>query len=352
MNLRPWILSALTCGALSGGCNLLLGLEEAQVRDGGDAGASSGGGSSGGSSGSGGSSPGEGVARYVDGTCGSDVALDEETITSCVYRVSCDPLYPVFSISECIAYDEQGRTPFERCAVNATSCEEVANCLGRVEIQRTACLNESWNCIDGEIAVNCQAGGTPYAMDCSFYGGTCLAPTSDTGAFAFASCAPLDSPTCLGDPTDGARYCSGDVLYTCVDGVARGVDCTTVGSSCFDDGNGQATCTNITTACDAPGTATCTDEGVDFCFANAYGDDYSCQPGTGCQASGSGFAACVSEGCAIDTACSEGCEGSNLRVCRGGSAILVDCVRLGFNGCSTAADNAYSFCSGYQYSVE
>lgn len=324
LSLPPWLAAI--------GCNSLVGIEPAEL-DTGTGGSSSGGGNS---------KPGTGGGSG-EPVCAEFRMTDDELVRGCVMRLSCDPTVPYYSMSDCVSYAYQLANPYEACTYGVESCEDVEECLGRRRVAPASCTEAGWTC-DGDEAIYCDADA-PYAIDCATIGTVCDRPESfpDTG---LPPCVVSHDP-CTTEP--GAWHCEGNMLYTCVDGVRYGQDCSGIGGTCVEPTPGQATCIDSSTRCTNLGALTCNGNVLTFCSTSGIRSVLDC--GTaGLRCEDDGYVDCVAPGCTTDDVanCTEGCEGTVLRYCVGGSPQRIDCTDYGFVGCGgwEVEDGVWAVCYG------
>lgn len=269
--------------------------------------------------------------RFEPGACSLDIDVDEEDIVACVLRASCDPLIPSFNVSDCVTLRYLETLPAESCASEATSCDEIQDCLGREVVEDSdldVCAdNEGWVC-DGNDAVYCDE--YPYKWDCERFGSTCTPPVDPINLDVF-SCSPADAANSIDCSTaiEGEAYCSGDEIYTCVDGIAYGYDCTTENTLCREAVPGEANCEAPLVPCDEPGEMDCDGEVVTVCSDTGNLTEFDClESGTYCYTY-TDEALCEAGSCFTDVDCVEGCYDTNtLRLCVGATPVLVDCNEM------------------------
>jgi len=227
------------------------------------------------------------------------------------------------------------------CLANSKcGCAAVANCLGyRIEPSATACDKEC----TGNVFSACNpaidlADGFRLSFDCSSLAlscdpeGLCLegAPTVCTEG-APATCASGRPEYCDDGIIQRGPVCA-DLGLDCVAGacVGRGAACT--GSSAAPDDldfAGTACSGSMLSAC-ANGhlsTVDCSTRGPGFSCQHV-GDTYFC-----------GLAAqCAPAGHFSDSSLSR-CDGNTFEFCNAGRVDRVDCLSLGFSGCSLGGGN-------------
>ena len=336
-----WWLCVLAPACLGIACNQLLGIEKAEL----EPLASGGSSSTGGTNGGGGSHSGGGDG----GTCSAYDVGNDELVRGCLMRVSCDPAGAYYTMSQCVSYSYQLTNAYEACTYGASSCGDVEECLGRRAITPASCGGTSgWSC-SGDEAVLCGVP-FPYAWDCGRAGAIgCY------GSYDFPTQGPtapclLATDTCYDAP--GEYHCAGNVLYECIGGQPYGVDCTGLASTCVETGPGEAMCIDSTTQCTSPGTLTCRNDVLSYCGETGILSAIDCAAaGLRCETSGD-YAECVAPSCSVDdvAGCSEGCNGTRLQFCVGGSPSEVDCAEFGFARCEATEANGFTwaFCVGDQ----
>jgi hypothetical protein len=291
-------------------------------------GGNTGGGNTGGGSGSGGTS---GAATGCDGV--TPFAPNFEVLTSCLLRVSCDWIYPRFTISTCLSLDTQSVFLSELCTDGATSCEDIHDCIGRGYAEPDDCEGQlGWICTDDQKAINCRDpnSGLSIFRDCDLNGGLACASYFDSNGSVAADCVVPTTCTGTGTPNN----CAGDYLYTCQGDVAYGQDCTYSGASCGFDESGAAACFyEPQPSCATPSTI-CSDDVIEYCSGSElYYFDCS-SVGLTCDPD-SADPFCIAPGCTeLDVSgCVESCDETVLTLCYGGKPFPVDCRDYGFNTC-------------------
>lgn len=286
-----------------------------------------------GASGAGGADDGEaGRFRGCDGTPfrGNDAVL-----RSCIFRVGCQPWkFPTDTISHCLSENTQLSRTYQRCAMNAASCADVAACDGS-HTETVFCVGkpDGIYCNGSEI-VYCNA--YPYAYDCAKDGGTC----KDFGAAidgsgtrvvcilpGISGCSETtETPRCGGA---GEAY-----SYRCHEQFAYGTKCTRLGDECSDAGLCETA-----TDCDTPAVL-CDQNRASVCDGHSKAL-YDCESvGLRCDTTKSYFADearhCLAPGCTRQDleVCHESCTGTTLTVCYGGTPVSVDCQEYGFKKCA------------------
>lgn len=150
----------------------------------------------------------------------------------------------------------------------------------------------------------------------------------------------IDADACTDPP--GELHCAGDVLYECVDGARRGVDCAEVAASCVEDVAGEGSCRDTATDCDTPDASTCDGNLLIRCDEEGKQRTIDCSAaGLRCEADGRG-AACLAPSCTFEDSaeCTESCDGTRLLYCVGGSPTELDCTEFGFAGCEVRGARA------------
>lgn len=297
---------------LFGGCGLLIGIEEAYLADRGGNG-----------------NTGRGLSFSSD-SCNVDIDLDRAVIQGCLLRVSCDPAFPPFNVSDCVTYSWQLASTREACGYKAESCDDIEDCTGREtidgQVQACEATPGVWICEDQE-AIFC--GDYPYKENCAALNADCLG-----GGDRLTGCTPRSEPDCS-DKAEGASYCSGNDLYTCSDGVAYGWSCAAGGTGCVESTPGLAYCNPFATECENASSATCADDALEFCFDTGYFGKFDCAASDlNCQTVGSSVGYCLADGCDTDAECEEGClDDETMQLCIGGAKVELDCLEFGFDGC-------------------
>lgn len=261
--------------------------------------------------------------------CNATATPESALVQSCVLGNACDPLVPQFTLSMCITYD----TP-TGCASRAEDCSDMAKCNKRQWEPDSACSRgeSGWKCA-GARAIQC-GDERPWSVDCGSLGGTCLLYTGSQTDPTWPCW--IEAPSgCDGAPDVFA--CSGDIRYTCRDGLTYGVDCSQVGLSCIEDAAGEAYCGTVRSSCDEPSTSSCVDNAVELCSASGLAFSYDCSRGSGaCKTDGSQEWYCPARGCSPEDElqCVEECLDSRvMKVCVGGAPYHIDCADYGFSKC-------------------
>ena len=270
---------------------------------------------------------GDGLELSSD-SCSTDLAVDESVIRSCVYRISCDPRALEFSISDCVTNNLQTALTGEACAIGATTCDEVEECIKVERLDEedlNLCSGDQDRICSSDEAVQC--GDDPYKVNCPELNATCeesrLAP-------AITQCSPAMPMDCQ-LLEDGGSYCDGDTnIFWCIDGIAQGYDCGAVGKRCVEYEEAEATCSPRISECDDPGQIGCEGNSVVDCDENEHSLKYNCAAsGLVCDAQGSDDAHCVAEGCEETTDCQESClDETTAQICVGGATVNVDCTKF------------------------
>jgi hypothetical protein len=237
------------------------------------------------------------------------------------------------STNDCLAnlYGKTGAVgaPYLSCLAQANKgCASMMGCYGGEVIKSTTCTAADTMCV-GSMAQNCLTNlQLQSRIDCSKIPGTTCTMLGASGATqaACSTGAACTSPpyyTCSGT---SSLYCFGGkqmVVGDCQAGQAlpcRGGLCAGPGEPCTG-----------TSACEGGDT-------IAFCV-NGYRLRLKCSslgPGFACVASTKTGARCE-QGKACNPDASQGtetCSGTKLNVCNGGQLTPVDCVALGFSGCS------------------
>lgn len=325
-------------------------------------------------------------AYFAADSCSTDVDVSASDLISCLYRVSCDPGAPPFSVTSCITFDYVHASPAEACSDGVTSCAEVYACIHRAPAtsdQLASCdenihcdgkctgtcdgycdytyeyngttvcdgycdgtctgscddyaVSKKWSC-DGDYAINCSNAGP--TIDCGGLGASCGESLTSSSS-ADGGCAP-NSPGATAQEAcaagdDATPHCDGDQYYWCANGTVWGVECE-YGCIEADDG---AYCGSSAETCDAPGTSTCSGDDLHFCNDDSRLFVHACdRNGLGCSEDGTD---CVAEGCS-SSACTEGCvDDHTLTVCVGGAQLQIDCTEYGFDGCVEETYSEYQF---------
>ena len=281
----------------------------------------------------------------------------KDDVTLCALAEGCDPGGFDVTMSDCIAYDYPHSNGYPSCFASITSCADYYACFGFVVPTTAQCPTSAQApyCTDAGAAVNCGSGyySVPSVENCPALGGPCGVFSTDAGAAA--SCAVVASCSDPSDPT--TSYCSGNDIYSCVNGVGYGQNCGS-GSTCAVDTFNGTYCYANGGSCSYSGTDTwsCSGNRAVVCTGyNTTGTEFSydCSPsGSTCvdNADPFGDSLCLAPGCTFNDVqnCSESCNGSSATVCVGGAPYTFDCAHIGsFTGCSLQVDsslNPYAVC--------
>jgi hypothetical protein len=222
------------------------------------------------------------------------------------------------------------------CNEGATSCADVEACSGVAREPTDTCAGASgWRC-EGDVAIRCD--GEPYSVDCARLGGTCdLFESTEVTEYRFPCKAPAPSTCSPDDPT--SYTCADKYSVSCIDGKSYGTDCTAWGATCIEPTPGYATCSTTKANCDAPETASCVANAVQYCDSDGRLGVYDCGPAGATCAPG---AYCLSPGCttADADACEESCiDETHAQACVGGAPYVIDCTDYGFKACITYTDS-------------
>jgi hypothetical protein len=264
-------------------------------------------------------------------SCGDVINVAPARLKACIYSLSCDPLAPTDTLSDCIAFGPQ-----YQCNLTAQSCSDVTNCTGHKKEDASICLagETTWKC-SANVAVNCGAS-PPYSLNCGRTGGTCDVSHTTTDASVWPC--RLSTPATCTDAA-GAFICSSGNSYQCVGGKPYGQGCTSKGTCVqYDPTSGY--CTDRTTTCPAGsqvGNVSCLNNSIQICDTGNRFASYDCAPSGGtCGVTGTSLAYCLEPGCtsADNDACAEDCTSSTVAsVCVGGAPLAIDCTAYGFKEC-------------------
>jgi hypothetical protein len=277
-----------------------------------------------------------GAAGGAPADCKTSANPPSNRVQQCVYDLSCDPLVPPSTMSDCITFG-----PFYACAIIPASCADARTCKARGYASPSACepLESGWKCA-GDVAIRC-GSGTPYSIDCNALGATCSLIGSGLVEEGFWPCAlttPIDCGTA--SPTDWK--CAGDTRYRCVGGKAYGHDCFTWGQSCVEAEAGKAYCSTGNSTCTTP-QFSCEAGALHLCDIDKRFGIYDCAlSNTTCATDGSTVGYCLAPGCSKEqyNSCTESClADGTARVCVGGSPYVIDCTEYGFSRCAEYEDH-------------
>jgi hypothetical protein len=241
---------------------------------------------------------------------------------ACIKLTTCDPF--VGSISSCISdarYFEAAVSVYRpaqvRCLAEAAGgCDAVLACSG---LSVAECTEPTFAC-DGDNLVQC-SDGMQRTIDCSqapaSEGGTCIAGTCGIEA-------------CLDHNTSS---CNGTELASCSgDGVLTRIDCRIFGETC-NSTDGFPRCGTVGALfCQSP---RCDGDVLVNCNFN---EEHRVDCGAlyaGGECSARAMRCGFDEQCSLDS--STFCVGEAVEVCVLGQVMVLDCVELGFVGCSNGA---------------
>lgn len=298
---------------------------------GGDGGSSAAGGTGGGGQGgSGGTS--------TNAKCGDEVNVGSARLRSCIYSMSCNPLQPGATMSDCVTYGM-----VYDCEATAKSCADVAACTGVAREPDSLCGPDEvgWRC-EGDVAIRC--GAVPvYSVDCGRIASSCDLFESEQKEELWPC--KLESPASCDENDPTSQTCVGNTYYSCIDGKAYGMDCSVLGLSCVTPLPGQAFCTDRQVACDASkaGVVSCAEDltRIEVCDPTLRSTIYDCGPaGATCHVEGTSDGYCLSPGCTADSVCDEQCiDATHMQICVGSAPYTVDCTDYGFVGCVAYANH-------------
>lgn len=285
-------------------------------------------------------------AELSEGTGGEcDLKLDTALVDGCIYRASCDPISPPFNVSNCVTYRSQTVFPEEEATINAKSCKQIEEALGRRYEPRSSCAGApaGWVCSpDGSSSLYC-GEGRPFVRDCKARGSVCtVTESAEPGAYP---CGIPDHITCKANENKNT-FCEGSLQLGCTEGRPVGYDCDEVGTSCFETAT-SATCLPDVGRCSKVNEITCTSSSkVDYCADPGVLVRYECAKGTSCQDGEFGID-CYVDDCEPEPGCQEGCakDGVTLEFCVAGAKVQRNCTDYGFDYCSsyTSTDGVTSF---------
>ncbi len=275
------------------------------------------------------------VSRFI-GCDGEPFEGNEAILTSCILRVGCQPWkWPTDSISRCLSDNTQKSYAYQRCSLNATSCDDIAQCEGdRDATEFCAAKADGSYCRDNEV-VYC-SNLYDYAHDCGRDSGICH--EFGSGPDGPGAVCTLPALGICGNA--GSRQCGGPgdaYVYECQEGTAYGTRCTRYDQECT--GSGNASRCQAPRDCVTAGIA-CAGNVARMCDGNAKSEFDCGSVGLRCETTGSVAGDdgrhCLAPGCKREdaAACTENCSGANLTVCYGGSPVTVDCRDYGFKKCS------------------
>ncbi len=291
--------------------------------------------------------------------CGQGLPVGQsdfsQLVSTCVLTVSCDPYFFPLNISQCISNDYLPATGSVACLSKITDCAGFYRCQGFGFAAATDCPRgpASTGCdTSNNRAVNCTVDDAGRAFDtvqsCSKLGGTCGAYSDPAAGTAVADCVVV--PTCDAGGGGGSQ-CAGSKLYTCINGIGYGQDCTSTISTC-ETVNGSTSCYLDAPPCTSPGYA-CNGSVLEWCTSAHTQLSYNCaRAGQSCVLDDAGGGQCVAPGCSLAAAssCVESCgpDGHTMTVCVGGAPLDIDCMKYPpFTACATAenAGTRYAYCN-------
>lgn len=227
-----------------------------------------------------------------------------------------------------------------RCLADARcGCAAVVQCLGYEVISGVAA--DCTSGCDGDVFVACGeeydvAPGYAVTLDCAKLGQSCdeVAICSDSAGVA---CDGSEPSQCR----DGAPplYCDDGALQ-------QGPDCAALGLGCADgvcQGTG-ATCTNVSfptegvvgyegVACNAGTLEACVNGRIASVDCATRGPGFDCQSVDGVPFCGLA-SDCLPAGDGSGSPTPPSCQGASLTFCNAGRLDTVDCLSLGFTGCT------------------
>jgi hypothetical protein len=273
-------------------------------------------------------------------SCGAVAPQAEGLVRVCLLRVSCYPLLPRFTISDCISFNTVAFTSYESCMQDADDCSDVTHCTGLGYLEDTTLcegVTAQWICND-DVAIRC-GSSSPYTVDCGRLGATCETYSPGTATDGARPCRVNEPGVCEGS-SDTWR-CNGEIAYHCIEGKAYGQACSQTQSICNEDLPGSAYCNDITSTCTDRGTVRCDANSVTVCDTGGYFARYDCAPAGGtCDTDGTSVGYCVLPGCNKDSGCEEEClaDGVTMKLCIAGAPFPVDCTSYGFSACGVYTD--------------
>jgi hypothetical protein len=290
----------------------------------------------------------------VPGAVGCDgetaITINDDVVRTCVLRGSCDPFFPVRSISQCVTNNTPDAFAGEHCHIS--SCADYQACEHNGIAGDDLCPQSkaNTNYCAGNKAVSCgdpSEGDVSSWVDCIGLGGTgCGTYTDKNGVEADCTLAQSADVSCAGT-TPGSYVCSGEATplyqYQCTGGRAFGFKC---GDFAYcSDSSGDVGCYLTSQSCDL--TKCSTDGTIATACTSGKGYEYNCgSVGLTCligDANADGDSNyCLAPGCKpadVNSNCTEFCNGSKLDLCYGGAQVEVDCTNYGFAGCLDHQDN-------------
>ncbi len=275
--------------------------------------------------------PGLKSVWFSDETCSTELALQQADLDSCLYRVSCDPDTPTTGISACLTFDILRAYPTETCSVGASSCEDIYQCLGRrplTDKDRGACAaRDAWSEVDGEPCEGYCSGTCD--GHCSYY---------DEGGECFDTCTGNCTGRCW-IPTEELKWaCSDDWAVNCGSGTKTSYDCAAFAAACeeatWSDAKNAGSCkpseAKSFDCAESTSAYQCADESTLY-WCDSLGEawGFDC-PGTCTEGPNGAFCALGNETC-NDTN-TVGCSGDVLEFCdENGFASSHDCTLTGLN---------------------
>ena len=247
----------------------------------------------------------------------------------CITAHACT-LVGLQGLSDCASSTAGPPPSVERCVAAAgNDCAAARACLYDATHSSLCTFGEAPRC-DGEVALTCDGQTTTTSQtDCARVGRSCVAGPSQA-LCAFGKC---DRP-----PEDS--WCEGQVAARCARPFVIGTDCAAVHAICTPPADGSdggvASCTGTGTSC--LGGAQCDDRHtLDLCLdfhraTLACATDELCWPAN---------QVIDHATCGLGNQCDpptyfDNCVGGKVTYCRRGRIEKIDCVALGFAGCSSA----------------
>jgi hypothetical protein len=270
-------------------------------------------------------------------TC-SAPTIDQSLLVACVMLESCNPYSPPHeTIGSCITHDIPEALPFDSCAVTASTCADIEQCVGVRYATADECKGPGAVC-NGNLASTCRSAGRGATRRCDILapGSQCKTYTTDAGA-PIADCVAV--PSCT--DTDNMVHCSGTAAYECIGGVGFGQNCTSV-ETCKTEGS-STSCYGNLPSCTLSG-AQCQVNTNTLVACTNYGEElqFNCgKAGLSCETlpddAGVPTPYCLAPNCTPDdvNGCTESCNGTIANLCVGGATVSIDCTdkSLGFKSC-------------------
>jgi hypothetical protein len=324
--------------ALLASCNLIVGVGDFSVGDGGAVAT--------------GDSGRKDARAEAAVKCGEGIPTTpdfEQLVQSCVYAESCDPNNFDVNISYCVTYNYLQDYTGVACLSTITSCDLYYDCQGTGLTTSSDCPGDSGSTCNGNVALNCAQG---IKENCAKLGGSCGLYDAGEEAGTTAGCVVVDSCP----ETDGGSFCQGTDSYQCLGGKGYGQDCQNIPATCLE-ADGGTFCEYQAPSCSTPGSNKCSNAGtLEACTTHKQSVKFDCtRANESCIVDDAGDGFCVSPGCSVnnvlcDQDTDETCDeaGVTMTVCVGTAPYKIDCSKIpGFTNCAMNLNGIgfpYTYC--------